>query len=216
MMNKHSPFTQTFDQLPDTLPVFPLNNAVVLPGGYLPLNIFEPRYLNMVQDAMESHRLVGMVQPRDESGNPELYRIGCAGRITRYQETLDGRLEIMLSGLCRFRIADELSTTRGYRLVKPGWSDFNIDFDSPQEADTIEQTQFKTALRSYLEEVEMQADWDNLEKVSQEELINSLVSVLPLNADDKQLLIEADTLTQRLRAFTAVLEGYSKASVARH
>ena len=115
-------------QLPDVLPVFPLANAVVLPGGYLPLNIFEPRYLNMVQDAMEGHRLVGMVQPRDDSTKPELYQVGCAGRVTRYYETQDGRLEIVLSGLCRFRIGEELSTTRGYRLIKPDWSEFEIDY----------------------------------------------------------------------------------------
>ncbi len=99
---------QQFEQLPDTLPVFPLTNAVVMPGGHLPLNIFEPRYLNMLQDAMERHRLIGMIQPRDESPNPDLYSVGCAARITRYEETNDGRLEVSLTGLCRFEIKEEL------------------------------------------------------------------------------------------------------------
>ena len=118
-MSRLSPFVQPFEQLPPTLPVFPLSSAVVLPATNLPLNIFEPRYLNMVQDAIESHRLIGMIQPRYDTANPGLYQVGCAGRITRYAETNDGRLEIALTGLCRFTIGEELSTTCGYRLVKP-------------------------------------------------------------------------------------------------
>ena len=121
-MKPHSPFMQAYDQLPDTLPVFPLPNAVILPGGYLPLNIFEPRYLNMLEDAMASHRLIGMIQPRDDNTQPALYQFGCAGRISRYEETRDGCLEIMLSGLCRYEIKQEITTTRGYRLIIPDWS----------------------------------------------------------------------------------------------
>ena len=215
-MKKHSPFTQDFEQLPDTLPVFPLTNAVVLPGGFLPLNIFEPRYLNMVQDAMESHHLIGMIQPRDDSAKPELFAVGCAARIVRYLETDDGRLEILLAGLCRFTIEEELSTTRGYRLVKPDWSNFAIDYADVGEPTDIEKTQFKTALRTYLEDIDMQADWKNLEKLTSEELINSLAGVLPVNAADKQLLIEADTLAHRLTAFTAILEDHNQVSGVRH
>ena len=215
-MKKHSPFTQSFDQLPDTLPVFPLANAVVLPGGFLPLNIFEPRYLTMVQDAMESHRLIGMIQPRDDSKKPGLFQVGCAGRITRYHETMDGRLEIVLTGLCRFRIDDELSTTRGYRLVKPDWSEFAVDFASGEEPGDVDKSQFDTAFKTYLEHNEMQADWNTLQKLSNEELINNLVGVLPLSDADKQMLIEADTLAHRLRAFTAILEGNSKISGIQH
>ena len=215
-MKKHSPFTQSFDQLPDTLAVFPLANAVVLPGGFLPLNIFEPRYLNMVQDAMESHRLIGMIQPRDDSKKPDLFQVGCAGRITRYHETMDGRLEIVLTGLCRFRIDEELSTTRGYRLVKPDWSEFAVDFASVEEPEEVDKSQFDTAFKTYLEHNEMQADWKTLEKLTNEELINNLVGVLPLSDADKQMLIEADTLAHRLRAFTAILEGNSKVSGVQH
>lgn len=215
-MKKHSPFTQSFDQLPDTVAVFPLPNAVVLPGSYLPLNIFEPRYLNMVQDAMESHRLIGMIQPRDDSSKPELYRVGCAGRITRYHESLDGRLEIVLTGLCRFRVADELSTTRGYRLVRPDWSEFSVDFDDTEEPGEIDKARFENAFKTYLEHIEMQADWSTLEKLSSEELINNMVGVLPLSDADKQMLIEASTMADRWQAFTAILEGSSKLSGVQH
>lgn len=206
-MKNRSPFTQRFDQLPDTLPVFPLTNAVVLPGGFLPLNIFEPRYLHMIQDAMESHRLVGMIQPRDDSAKPELFQVGCAGRIIRYHETQDGRLEIVLIGVCRFRIDEELSTTRGYRLVKPDWSEFAVDFDSGEEPLERDKTHFNSALKAYLKHIDMQAEWKTLDKLSDEELINNLVGALPLSVTDKQMLIEADTLIHRLRAFTAILEG---------
>ncbi len=209
-MPERSPFMQSLDQLPDTLPIFPLANAVVLPGGFLPLNIFEPRYLNMLQDAIESHRLIGMIQPRDDSDKPELFQVGCAGRITRYEETPDGRLEIVLTGLSRFRVIEELSTTRGYRLVKPDWSGFAADFAEAEEPGTQEKTEFNSALKGYLDKKEMQADWKWLVKMSSEQLTNSLVSVLPLSDTDKQLLIETDTLAHRMRAFTAILEGESR------
>ncbi len=124
---------QQYDQLPDYLPIFPLPNSVVLPGGQLPLNIFEPRYLNMVNDAMEKHRLIGLIQPRDESSKPELFDVGCAARITKYEETNDGRIEIILSGLCRFKVKDELTATRGYRLVLPDWTEFESDYEEDEE-----------------------------------------------------------------------------------
>jgi len=215
-MPKKSPFMQNLEQLPYTLPIFPLANAVVLPGGILPLNIFEPRYLNMLQDAMESHHLIGMIQPRDDSAKPELYQVGCAGRITRYEETYDGRLGIVLTGLIRFRIAEELSTTPGYRLIRPDWSEFSIDFDEVIEPETQQKTRFNSALKAYLDHNEMQADWKMLEKLSSEELSNSLVSILPLSNSDKQLLIETDTLANRLRAFTAILEGDNQLSGVQH
>ncbi len=207
---------QNYVQLPETLPIFPLANAVVLPGGHLPLNIFEPRYLNMVQDAMDSHHLIGMIQPRDDSAKPNLFQIGCAGRITRFEEIPDGRLEIVLTGLCRFRLAEELSTTRGYRLIRPDWSDFAEDFNAVKEPEELDKSEFNSALKAYLDQNELHADWEILEKLTSEELTNSLVSVLPLNDADKQMLIETDTFSHRLRAFTAILEGNSKITGLRH
>ena len=215
-MKRYSPFCQTFEQLPETVPVFPLTSAVILPGGNLPLNVFEPRYLNMTQDALKSHQLIGMIQPRDESSRPELYSTGCAGRIYRYLETDDGRLEVVLRGVCRFKVLEELQTTRGYRLVMPDWSGFAKDFEEAMEPEKLDRTQFHSALKTYLESKQMQADWKTLDKLGSEELVNNLVSVLPLSVADKQILLEADTLPQRLRAFTAVLEGDSRFSEIRH
>ena len=128
-MKELSPFMQTFDRLPATLPIFPLHNAMMFPGGNLPLNIFEPRYVNMLQDAMRSDQLVGMIQSRDESGKPDLFKVGCAGRVTRYEENDDGRIEIILTGLCRFQVQEELASTRGYRLIVPDWSAYACDYD---------------------------------------------------------------------------------------
>ena len=215
-MPKRTPFMQSLDQLPDTLPVFPLANAVVLPGGILPLNIFEQRYLYMLQDAMDSHRLIGMIQPRDDSNKPELFQIGCAGRITRYEETADGRLEIVLTGLSRFKVIEELSSTRGYRLIKPDWSGFSADFAEAEEPGIQEKTEFNSALKAYLDNNDLQADWKWLEKLNSEQLINTLISVLPLSDTDKQLLIETDTLAHRMRAFTAILDGASRVSGIQH
>lgn len=207
---------QQFDQLPDSLPVFPLTNAVVLPGGVLPLNIFEPRYLNMLQDAMESHHLIGMIQPLDEKQNPELYKVGCAGRITRYEEMRDGRLEIQLTGLCRFHIKEELSSTRGYRLIVPDWSHFSLDYEAQAEPDSEVKNAFVRALRSYFEHNNMKVESDVMDKLSVEELSNGLFGYLNLAAQDKQMLIEMDTLEQRVKALTALLDNHTEISNVRH
>lgn len=212
-----SPFTQTFDRLPDTLPVFPLTNAVVMPGGQLPLNIFEPRYLNMIQDAMDNHRLIGMVQPREEGdNNPELYNIGCAARITRYEETNDGRIEISLMGLCRFEIKEELITTRGYRLIVPNWSKFEIDYEEQTEPDSATQFSFLNILRSHFKQTNMEIDWKIMEKLSTESLFNALFYFLDLSDEDKQMLIEMDTLNQRIKAITAILDSSSQETRTHH
>jgi Lon protease-like protein len=214
-MRKSSAFIQPFDQLPDTLPVFPLSNAVVLPGGELPLNIFEPRYLNMVQDAMKTQHLIGMIQPRDDSSVPELYNVGCAGRITRYAETSDGRIEIVLSGVCRYRVSEELKTARGYRLVVPDWSDYQGDYESQQvQQDDI--WRFKLALRHYFERHNIDIDWDMLDKLDIETLANSLVGALTLRPEDKQLLLEAANIEQRVSVFMAILDTEQDAPAQRH
>ena len=207
---------QQFEQLPDTLPVFPLTNAVVMPGGHLPLNIFEPRYLNMLQDAMERHRLIGMIQPRDESPNPDLYSVGCAARITRYEETNDGRLEVSLTGLCRFEIKEELVTTRGYRLIVPDWSKFAMDYEEQAEPDLVTQRSFINVLRSYFNQTDMTLDWKVMEKLDGESLLNALFYFLNLSNEDKQMLIEIDTVEQRIKAITAILENNNEETIVRH
>ncbi len=215
-MNKTNTFAQTFDQLPSTLPIFPLRNAVFLPGGFLPLNIFEPRYLNMVQDAMRKDQLIGMIQPRDDGDEPNLYDIGCAGRVIRYEETNDGRIQIMLMGLCRFSIQDELATTRGYRLIQADWSKYADDFSAPKEPNDEALLSFKGVLRTYLEQNKLDIDWDQLDEVKAEDLVNSLFSGLPIAAQDKQILIETDTLSNRIIAFTAILKAAVEEPSAKH
>ncbi len=207
---------QSYSQLPQTLAVFPLANAIVLPGSSLPLNIFEPRYLKMIQDAMKTDHLIGMVQPRDNSSVPKLYQVGCAGRIIRYDETWDGRIEVIVAGLCRFRIHDELSSMRGYRMITPEWREFAMDFEEQEPVEAEDKADFFAALRAYMKKNSMDADWNMLERMSAEELINSLVGILPVGLEDKQMLIEADTLVDRMQAFTAILLGQLGSSSATH
>ncbi len=215
-MSKLTPFMQNFEQLPNTLSVFPLSNAVVMPGGHLPLNIFEQRYLNMLQDAMESHRLIGMIQPRDQSPKPDLYKVGCAARITRYEETNDGRLEISLTGLCRFEIKDELETTRGYRMIVPDWSKFSIDYEEQPESDAVTQKSFINALKAYFNQTDMKLDWKVMEKLDSENLLNALFYFLNLSDQDKQMLLEIDTVEQRIKALSAILDSNNTISEIRH
>jgi Lon protease-like protein len=203
-MKTRPPFTQAYEQLPDTLPIFPLAGAILFPGGGLPLNIFEPRYLNMVQDAMQTHRLIGMIQPRDQHEGPTLYDVGCAGRITRYLETTDGRLEIVLTGVCRFNIERELETVRGYRLVIPDWSLFASDYEE-QTASESAVALLHASLRAYFENHGIDADWNLLDQLDPELQSSTLVGALSIGNDDKQLLLETSNLEERLRAFAALL-----------
>lgn len=211
---------QTFKRLPETLPVFPLTNAVVMPGGHLPLNIFEPRYLNMIQDAMQSHRLIGMIQPLDRNKEYELYNIGCAARITRYEETNDGRIEISLTGLCRFEVQEEIETTRGYRLIVPNWSKFALDFEDHTKLDNAfdhsVDNAFFAALQGYFNKAEMHLDWEVLEKLSSENLFNALFYFIELSDTDKQMLLEIDSLEQRIKALTAIIDSNDKITPVSH
>lgn len=205
-MKKISPFAQNFDQLPNSLPIFPLNNAFVLPGGFLPLNIFEPRYLNMLNDAMKTDQLIGMIQPRDDNVVPNLYDVGCAARITRYEEIGDGRLEIVLTGLCRFSIDKEIPSIRGYRVVAPNWSDFRYDFAQVEDINPENKLLLNGALRLYFTKKNIDVDWDSFAKVPAETLLNNLIAQLALESADKQILLEMPDLSARVKSFCAILE----------
>lgn len=211
-MHTPNPFIPTFDELPKSLPIFPLAGAVFLPPSDLPLNIFEPRYLNLVRDAMRSNQLIGMIQPSGDSDKPDLYNVGCAGRITQYAEDPSGKIQIVLTGVCRFAVEQELDSLRGYRIVVPNWSAFEHDYqevntvgDENQEFATTLGEPFKTALRRYLADNNIDADWDLLNKLSANTLLNNVFSQLPLSVENKQLLLETRTAAERLRAFTAIL-----------
>lgn len=202
-----SPFVAPFERLPETLPIFPLSGAIVMPGSELPLNIFEPRYLNMVSDSLRTHHMIGMIQPnpaaRDETG---LCRTGCAGRITRYRETADGRIEMVLSGVCRYDVGEELPTTRGYRLIIPDWSRFRADYAEHERLLREQQGRLIRILKRYFNAKQLNTDWNMLESLPTMGLVNSLTMVLPLSEQYKQALLETVDPGQRLHTFTEMLE----------
>ncbi len=203
-----SPFITPHDALPNTLPIFPLTAAIVLPRTELPLNIFEPRYLNMVNDALGSHRMIGMIQP-DPQGDTEsaVCSTGCAGRITQFRETADCRIEMVLTGVCRFDVAEELPTTRGYRLVVPDWSRFERDYADHDDEVRDLHDQFIRTLQRYFDVKELEADMPMLERLPTARLMDSLIMALPLSAAEKQMLLESVGAEHRLRHFIGLLDG---------
>jgi len=214
-----SPFIAPYNQLPETLPIFPLPGAIVMPGSELPLNIFEPRYLNMVSDALSTHRMIGMIQPDSNARDAKmLCHTGCAGRITQYRETNDGRIEMVLSGVCRYDLGEELPTTRGYRLIVPDWSRFSDDYTDDGDQLRAEHDHLIRVLKRYFDAKGLQADWSVLERLSTVTLMNSLSMALPISEQDKQLLLETVEPAQRLHTFTSLLgDGFqATGSVTRH
>lgn len=206
-MPQHA-FRPPFEELPATLPIFPLPNVVVMPGCQLPLNIFEPRYLNMVFDALGAERMIGIVQPEEEAraGKPQgLYRVGTAGRISLFQETDDGRLLIMLTGVCRFMTGEEIPTTRGYRRMLVDWNPFREDYERP-EVDAELREELLVSLRQYFEHHRLEADWELLVRLETWELLDRLVAGLPIAVAERQMLVETVSLKQRLRRLNALLQ----------
>ena len=202
-----NPFIPAFDSLPNALPIFPLPGAILMPQSELPLNIFEPRYLNMINDALGGKRLIGMIQPNPEVKSGEvLYRTGCAGRITQFRETSDGRIELVLSGVCRFDLGEELATTRGYRLVVPEWSRFACDYADHEERLQRERQRLLSTLEHYLDARGLEADLPTFGRLPVGRLIDSLVMALPLTDQEKQMLLETVEPEKRLASFIALLE----------
>ena len=201
-----SPFDPRYENLPASLPIFPLPGALLLPGGRLPLNIFEPRYLNMVRDAVAGQRLIGMIQPKHDSEDPgsaETYGTGCAGRIVAFSETEDGRYLITLAGLIRFDIANELPMEEGYRSVAPDFERFRDDLS--EDTDDIDRDGLMEALRAYLEVSGLDSDWAAVEKAADESLVTSLAMACPFDPPEKQALLEAMTLSERAETLITIL-----------
>ncbi len=201
-------FGTTLNDLPRTIPIFPLAGCILLPEGRLPLNIFESRYLDMCRDAMANERVVGMVQPIDPcdpSKRPEVYRTGCAGRITAFTETNDNRFLITLTGLCRFRIARELPTAKRYRQVEADYDPFAADL-GPKHCCRLDRTRLMPALKCYFERHGLTADWRAIEQCPGPSLVTSLAMICPFNPSEKQALLESADLDSRTELFLALLE----------
>ena len=210
---------------PEVLPIFPLPGVLLLPRGRLPLVLFEPRYVNMALDALGNQRIIGMVQTKGAQAHPvpddaPVYTIGCAGRITQFSETADGRLLITLTGVRRFRIVDERELMRGYRRVTADFSAFAGDEEAGDGA-LADRPRLLDALRAYFRVKELDADWEAIGEADDEALVTSLAMICPLAAEEKQALLETNDAGERAKLLTgliemAALEGDAAAPTARH
>lgn len=194
--------------LPDTIPLFPLPGALLLPRGRLPLHIFEPRYLQMIEDCMKTGpRLIGMIQPRPApKGELRLNAIGCAGRLTAFSETEDGRLMITLSGISRFRLLRTVEGFTPYIRAEVGWSDFTRDLGRSETDKGLDRPAFLELLARYFSTQGHDTDWDAMKEAEDEFLINALSMLLPFEPEDKQALLEAPTLRTRRETLVTLLE----------
>ena len=195
--------------LPETIPIFPLPGALLLPRARLPLHIFEPRYLAMLDDTMKtSHRLIGMIQPREggKEGMPSLHAIGCAGRLTAFSETEDGRYMITLTGISRFRVSQEIEGFTPYRRCDVSWTGFDRDLGATEHDPAMNRDKFFGALGQYFDSEGLQTDWDSLKEADDELLINSLSMLCPFEPEDKQALLEAPSLETRRETLVTLIE----------
>jgi Lon protease-like protein len=204
-----SAFHPRLEDLPEDFAVFPLTGALLLPGGRLPLNIFEPRYLAMVEDALSHKRVFGMVQPdkrlaRGDTG-PGLYRIGCLGRLSSFSETEDGRFLITLTGLLRFTIVEEIEMRQGFRRVRAAFRGFAADLDQ-REPQEFNRDALLEALRKYFSAAGVEANWEAIAGMPDASLVTSLCMACPFSPDEKQALLEARDESERARALLALLE----------
>src|ERR1700691_3908070 len=200
------------DALPDVIAVFPLPGALLLPRGQVPLNVFEPRYLAMADDALRSpHRIIGMIQPDPtppgaDENKPHLFRIGCVGRSTQFAEAGDGRYLIQLTGVARFRIEEELAVTTLYRQCRVSYQPFLDDFTARKGEDEVDRKALLRTLADFLKANKLKADWDGIENAPNEALVNALAMMSPYGPAEKQALLEAPDLKTRAEILVAVTE----------
>ncbi len=196
--------------LPAEIPVFPLAGALLLPRSQLPLNIFEPRYLAMVDEALKATRIVGMIQPDEAKAAPEshpvLYNVGCAGRITEIAETGDGRYLMTLTGIARYRVIEELAVTTPYRQCRIDFNPFAGDFMPNQDEEKVDRDSLLHTLAAYLSANRIEADWAGIREAPTEALVNGLAMMSPYGAKEKQALLEAPDLKTRADILIAVTE----------
>jgi len=200
-------FDPVFDDLPGELPIFPLTGVLLLPQGKLPLNIFEPRYLNMINASLGGSRMIGMVQPKgmNEGDQPDVYQTGCAGRLTSFAESEDGRYLITLSGLARFDISEEMPLRDGYRVVVPDWTPYKADLSEDTDVG-IDRDRMLRALKGYFTANKVDANWDAITETATDRLVNALAMMCPFQPSEKQALLEASNLADRANVMVALLE----------
>ena len=203
-MKPKYPLIQTFDKLPEQLPIHPLENAL-LPGGELPLELSKPKDLAVFFSALKTDQLIGMVQPWRNNPERKVRQIGCAGRIRQYRERKDGRLNVMLTGVCRYKIVEDVRHSDGYILATVDWSGFENDYETEHVEPTVIKG-FKENLRNYFNRHNMQVDWEVLNKLPVEQVVNNLVLVVNLDTESKQRLLESPTVSQRLGLFAELLQ----------
>jgi Lon protease-like protein len=200
------------DALPDVIAVFPLPGALLLPRGQMPLNIFEPRYLAMIEDALHSsRRMIGMIQPDPahpgaDQNKPNLFRIGCLGRITQFAESGDGRYLIHLTGIARFRIEEELPVSTLYRQCRVSYQPFVDDFVARKGEEQVDRKALLRALTEFLKANDLKADWEGIENAPNEALVNALAMMSPYDVAEKQAMLEAPDLKTRAEILVAVTE----------
>ena len=200
------------DALPDVIPVFPLPGALLLPRGQMPLNIFEPRYLAMIDDALRSpYRMIGMIHPDPahpgrDANKPHLFNVGCIGRITQIAESGDGRYLIQLTGIARFRVEEELAVTTPYRQCRVTYQPFIGDFTARKGEDDVDRKALLRALTAFLKANNLKADWDGIENAPNEALVNALAMMSPYDVAEKQAMLEAPDLKTRAEILVAVTE----------
>ena len=197
--------------LPEVIPVFPLPGALLLPRGQLPLNIFEPRYLAMIDDSLrDGHRLIGMIQPDEahpaNAEKPNLYTIGCVGRITQIAETGDGRYVLQLTGVARFRVQEEVAGKTAYRRCRVSYEPFAADFVARKGEEEVDRDSLLKALSAFLQANNLKADWDGIEKAPNEALVNALAMMSPYGPAEKQALLEAPDLKTRAEVLVALTQ----------
>jgi uncharacterized protein len=199
------------DDCPATIPLFPLTGALLLPRGQMPLNIFEPRYLAMIDDALKSHRLIGMIQPDAPSEDgprqvPRLYGVGCIGRITQLAESGDGRYLITLTGVARFQLVEELKALTPYRQATVSYSRFLSDFEARAGEDGVDRVGLLRALKDFATANELKIDWKGVNEAPNEALVNALSMMAPFGPKEKQALLEATDLKSRAEILIAITE----------
>jgi len=202
-----NPYAPKESSLPETLAVFPLTGVLLLPHGNLPLNIFEPRYIDMINDAMSGNRMIGMIQSKSSqsNGKSEIYQTGCAGKITEFAETQDGRYVLNLTGICRFHINEELTTPRPYRIIHPDWKDFEGDVQIPKSLG-VDREKLLDLLCGYFKQNGMSCDFAKFEDIPDSRLITTLAMICPFEPSEKQALLEQICHVERAKTFMTMLE----------